>query len=255
MNFMISASTDIGLTKHSNQDSLSVRIFNSKQGKMVFAILCDGMGGLAKGEIASASLVHAFCRWTEERLPVYCQNGITDLDIQKEWIQLSVEYNEKIKTYARERGISMGTTLTAMLLTQEKYYIVHVGDTRAYEISNQVTVLTKDQTVAAYEVEQGNLTPEEAKKDFRRSVLLQCIGASEIVSPDIYCGKIKENTVYLLCSDGFRHEITEDEIYQFLNPANMTTEEEMKKNMDELIRLNKIRQERDNISVLSIRTF
>lgn len=59
----------------------------------------------------------------------------------------------------------------------------------------------------------------------------------------------------MLCSDGFRHEITEEEIYKYLNPGVMTDENRMKRNMDALIDLNKQRQERDNISVVTIRTF
>ena len=60
MNFIVAATTDIGLTKSTNQDSYNVRVFSTKQGKIVLAILCDGMGGLSKGEVASASLVNAF---------------------------------------------------------------------------------------------------------------------------------------------------------------------------------------------------
>lgn len=132
---------------------------------------------------------------------------------------------------------------------------MNVGDTRAYEIGDTVTVLTKDQTVVAREVELGHLTPEEAEKDSRRSVLLQCIGASDEVYPDMFFGDTKLNAVYMLCSDGFRHEITENEIYQYLNPNVMVDADGMKRNMDSLIDLNKQKQERDNISAVSIRTF
>ena len=145
--------------------------------------------------------------------------------------------------------------MTVMLLTSERYYILNVGDTRAYEICERVTVLTKDQTVVAREVEQGILTEEQAKTDSRRSVLLQCIGASDDVYPEMFFGDTKLNAVYMLCSDGFRHEITEDEIYSYLNPGVMTDENGMKHNMDTLIEINKQRKERDNISVVSIRTF
>lgn len=60
MKFIISATTDIGLTKNTNQDSFSVRQFRSNYGNVVLAVLCDGMGGLAKGEVASATLIRAF---------------------------------------------------------------------------------------------------------------------------------------------------------------------------------------------------
>lgn len=255
MNFIISATTDIGLTKSTNQDSYNVRVMTTKQGRIVLAVLCDGMGGLSKGEVASASVVNAFCKWAESKLPAMCDKGITDSDIRADWERIVTEYNEKIKVYAASCGTNMGTTLTALLLTEERYYIINVGDTRAYEIADKVTVLTKDQTVVAREVELGYLTIEQAEQDARRNVLLQCVGASEVVYPDMFFGDTKLNAVYMLCSDGFRHEITENEIYQYLNPDVMLDADGMKRNMDTLIEFDKERQERDNISVISIRTF
>ena len=255
MNFIVSAVTDIGMTKDTNQDSYNVRVFDTEQGKMVFAVLCDGMGGLAKGEVASASLVKAFCNWADTKLPVLATARIQDGDIRNDWTNIAISYNEKIKIYGKKCGVSLGTTVTAILLTSERYYIINVGDTRAYEITDAVRVLTKDQTVVAREVEQGNLTEEQALTDSRRSVLLQCIGASDVVYPDMFFGDVQNDAVYMLCSDGFRHEITSEEIYTYLNANVMTSEETMRQNMETLIAFNKQRQERDNITVVSIRTF
>lgn len=254
MDFIISARTDVGLRKHTNQDSYAVRVYNTRQGKLAFAILCDGMGGLAKGEIASASLVHAFCEWADEKLLFLCEEGLTDQKIREEWVEIALDFNEKIKQYGMKHGVSMGTTLTAMLITEKRYYIINVGDTRAYAVGEQITILTKDQTLVAREVELGNLTLEQAERDARRSILLQCIGASENVYPDLFFGDTKENMVYMLCSDGFRHTITSGEIFQYMNPKVLEQEAVMGQNMEYLIGLNKQRQERDNITVLAIRT-
>lgn len=255
MNYIVAASTDVGLTKSTNQDSYSVQVFSTPQGKMVFAVLCDGMGGLAKGELASASLVHGFVRWSQTRLPELCTREITDGEIREDWVRLVTEYNEKIKAYASSMGTNMGTTVTAMLLTQDRYYILNVGDSRAYEITQQAVVLTKDQTVVAREVELGLLTEEQAEQDPRRSVLLQCVGASPEVIPDLFFGTVKRDAVYMLCSDGFRHKISAQEIQQALQPSVMLSAEGMKANMDALIERVKQREERDNISVLTIRSF
>lgn len=255
MNFIISASTDIGLTKNTNQDSFSARVFSTGQGKIAFAVLCDGMGGLDQGEMASASIVNAYCKWSDTRLPELSEREITDSEIRSEWIGIATEYNEKIKEYGKTNGISIGSTVTVMLITASRYYIINIGDTRAYEISDSVRVLTKDQTVVAREIELGLLTEEEAKTDPRRSVLLQCVGASDDVYPDMFFGETRLNAVYMLCSDGFIHEITEREIYDFMNPDVMVDSDGMKRNMDSLIEVNKQRKERDNISVISIRTF
>lgn len=257
MNFIIATATDTGTTKSTNQDSFNARVVSTPLGKMAFAVLCDGMGGLSKGEVASASLVNAFCKWAENKLPILCENGFTDSDIQSDWVEIATEYNEKIKTYGKKCGLpsGLGTTVTALLLTESRYYIINVGDTRAYEITDSVTVLTKDQTVVAREVELGNLTPAAAERDARRSVLLQCIGASDTVYPDMFFGNTKLNATYMLCSDGFRHEISNNEIYNYLNPNVMFDSGGMKRNMESLIELNKQRRERDNISVITIRTF
>lgn len=255
MNYIVSASTDVGNVKKTNQDSLNVKVMSIGSEKIVFAVLCDGMGGLEKGEVASASVVNAFHKWVFNRLPSIYDNGITDEIIKSEWSGIISAYNEKLKVYGKKSAVTLGTTITAILLTDNRYYIVNVGDSRTYEITSEVKVLTKDQTVVAREVELGNLTPEQAEIDPRRSVLLQCIGASDMVYPDFFFGATQKDAVYMLCSDGFRHEISAKEIFNYLQAGRMLSAESMKQNELALIELNKQRQERDNISVITIRTF
>ncbi len=255
LDYLISASTDIGLVKNTNQDSFGVKVMDTRIGKVVMAVLCDGMGGYAKGEVASATVVNAFSKWLVNDFSLLCNSDITDSVIRREWDKIVQECNEKIQKYGAANGISLGTTLTAIMLTDTRYFIINVGDSRVYKISDSVTVLTQDQTVVAQEIAMGRLTEEQAENDPRRSVLLQCIGASDVVIPDISMGETEKDAVYMLCSDGFRHEISNDEIYTYLNPDIMTSEAQMKQNMDYLIETDKMRQERDNISVVSIRTY
>lgn len=255
MNFIVSAKTDIGTTKSTNQDSLSVRVVNTPQGKMVMAVLCDGMGGLEKGEVASAAVIRSFDIWLKNTFPLLCNAPIEDSVIREQWNNIITEQNNTIKCYGAAHGVKLGTTVVALLLTKERYYILNVGDSRVYEISNEVKILTKDQTFVAREVELGNMTEEQARVDERRSVLLQCVGASDEVYPDMFFGKTNENAVYMLCSDGFRHEISCIEIYEKLNPSVNLDENMMNIHSKELIELNKARKERDNISVALVRTF
>lgn len=254
MYFIASASTDIGIAKDTNQDSFSVKIFSTCLGSIAFAVLCDGMGGLSKGEVASATVVSAFNKWAVDRLPVLCEHDIAKEAVFAEWNSLIKECNEKIKIYGETNSVSLGTTVTAMLITEKKYFVVNVGDTRAYEIADFVSLITRDQTVVAREVELGMITEEQAKCDPRRSVLLQCVGASDTVEPDMFFGDTRNDTVYMLCSDGFRHEVSNDELYSYLNPEIMCDAGRMKESMNALIELNKQRRERDNISVITIRS-
>lgn len=255
MEYLVTANTDIGTVKQTNQDSVSVKVIHTCQGKMVFALLCDGMGGLEKGEVASASVVAAFDRWIRERLPILCQKQIEDGDIRSEWEELISHLNTTIKQYGAVRGVKLGTTIAAILITRQRYYIVNVGDSRVYEIGDCLRQLTEDQTFVAREIALGNMTAEEAKADDRRNVLLQCVGASEDVFPDFFFGTPLQQGVYMLCSDGFRHEISAEEIYRFLCPQELWDEETINQRALELIHLNKERMESDNISVIVIRTF
>lgn len=255
MNFIISANTDIGIVKNTNQDSLTSMVINTAQGRMAFCVLCDGMGGLEKGEVASASVITAFRNWALNDLPLLCQKPLEDATIRSQWENIVTQQNNLIKTYGARQGVRLGTTVVAMLLTQTRYYILNVGDSRAYEFTNCVRQITSDQTFVAREVAQGHMTPEEAETDSRRSVLLQCVGASDDVYPDMFFGDVAHEATYMLCSDGFRHEITAEEIFEKLQPGVLFDEYTMQQNTLSLIELNKQRQERDNISVALVRTF
>lgn len=255
MNFIISASTDVGIKKETNQDSLTVKKLNTPDGNMVMAVLCDGMGGLSNGETASASLIKAFEKWLNNDFESVF-NGDFDINtVAQQWNKIVVDMNQKIQQYGKERNINLGTTVNAMLITESQYLVLNVGDTRAYEISDDLFQITNDQTLVAKEVAEGKLTPEQAETDPRRSVLLQCCGASATVVPEFHYGQTKLNAIYMLCSDGFRHQISADEIFSVLNPEILLNETDMKNNTDYLIELNKQRSETDNISVISIRTF
>lgn len=255
MNFIVTANTDIGIVKKTNQDSLSVKVINTSRGQMVFAILCDGMGGLAMGEVASASVIRAFNDWVVNDFSKICNTDFSDDIIRAQWDQIIVDQNQKIAKYGARQGIRLGTTAVVMLITQTRYYIMNVGDSRAYEVSDRLYQLTNDQTFVAREIALGNMTEEQAKYDERRNVLLQCVGASDNVFPDMFYGTPKKDACYMLCSDGFRHEITPDEIYASFCPQVSLSDADMNRNTLGLIELNKSRNERDNISVVLIRTF
>lgn len=123
-----------------------------------------------------------------------------------------------------------------------------------YKIDSSIIQMTEDQTFIAQEIRAGRMTPEQAKVDKRRNMLLQCIGASDSVMPQIITGKATKGT-YMLCSDGFRHEISPKEMYESLNPVNLINKEAMHANAKYLIEQVKRRREKDNISVILIKAY
>ena len=85
-------------------------------------------------------------------------------------------------------------------------------------------------------------------------MLLQCVGASQVVIPDFYQGEYQKDEVFILCSDGFRHLITDEEFVKILNPRLLTDEKSMRDAAIYCTELNKQRKESDNISVVIIKT-
>lgn len=256
MEYRMALHTDIGIEKETNQDSCCVKEAETKKGRIAFALLCDGMGGLAKGEVASATLIRTFSDWFEKELPLLLAQENPMEEIRYRWDRMIKEQNQNIAAYGRHLRLQLGSTITALLILEDgRYLIGHVGDSRAYRFAGeQIEILTEDQTVVAMEVRQGRLAPEAAEADPRRNVLLQCVGASRIVEPAFYEGQAQAGECYMLCSDGFRHVISETEMKEALSPDKNNEESEMKEQLVKLVELNKTRQETDNITALLIKT-
>ena len=255
MNYMVSAHSDVGIRKNTNQDSVLLQVAQTSLGNIALCVMCDGMGGLAKGELASATLIRAFSQWFQYNLPELLKQGFTEAGLKAEWTSLILEQGKKISDFGRYHGFNLGTTVAALLLFENAYYIINVGDSRVYKINSQLSQLTKDQTYVQREIDAGRMTPEEARKDPQRNVLLQCVGASEFIEPDFYSGYLTQNDVFMLCSDGFRHIVTPEEIFRYLNPSMLLTEKNMLENSVYLTDLNKYRLEEDNISVALIKAY
>lgn len=249
MQFIGSAVTDVGISKKTNQDSVCLKIAATKRhGQIAMIVLCDGMGGLEKGELASATVVREFSNWYERKLPNQL-NSFSLKSLSAEWAAMIKELNYRIGQYGKNLDGGLGTTVTAMLIVDDKYMICHVGDSRVYEIINSIIQLTEDQTFVAREVKRGAMTPEEAKIHPKRNMLLQCVGASRSVEPQIIQGRIKKNSVFMLCSDGFRHVLSEEEMYSKLNFSSLSDKSAMEQNSRYLIDLVKNRKEKDNITL------
>ena len=179
--------------------------------------------------------------------------------------------NDNILGLGRQIGSQCGTTMAGLLLYNGRYATINVGDSRVYRfVGSEMEQLTHDQSLVQDLIDKGQLTPEEAEHDRRRSTLLQCIGATDSVYPDFTFGDYAEDTRFLLCSDGFRHKITKEEMTNLFSPYlssvrvdetnnkedspyAKTLKEEMKDALDFAIYLNKEREEKDNITAIICR--
>ncbi len=250
MKFMATADTDIGNRREANEDSLLIRCAGTPTGEVLLCVICDGLGGLSRGELASATVVRAFSDWFDRELAA--GRTVPDLrETAKRWDSLLLELNSSIRSYGEKNQINLGTTFSGILFAEGKYLICHVGDSRIYHIGDHAEQLTKDQTLAARELRAGRLTAEQAGRDIRRNVLLQCVGASDSVKPQMILGKARPG-VYLLCSDGLCHETTGKEMRETLCEETLTDRRAMHRSARQLIELAKSRGETDNISALIV---
>ena len=247
--------TTKGMRK-TNQDALLIQTAKCQGREILFAAVCDGMGGLSCGEHASAYTVSEAAAWFSGEFPKLAEAGADVLDIRVSLDDLLHRINDDINQAGEQLG-EMGTTCTAVLLDPEKNYLLaaHVGDTRLYRITDQTAeVLTTDHSVIAEELRRGLLTEEKARTDSRQNQITNCIGAGEtdraydyiILEPETDC-------TYLLCSDGFRKLISEEEIRQTLAPAGNPDADSLKRHLTQLTDLNLERQENDNITAVTVK--
>lgn len=251
MRYMVTADTDVGIVKQTNQDSLCLFHADSLQGEIVMAVICDGMGGLAKGELASATVIRTFENWFHNELG-YELAALDMKVIANKWELLLKELNLKIMEYGKQHHVSLGTTFTGLLIVGTVYFVVHIGDTRLYYIDSNIQQITEDHTLVAQKIRNGEITPEQAETDAERNVLTQCVGASPRIIPQTFFGDIHPG-VYMLCSDGFRHKVSIHEIQYAFQKEILSNQDLMHSQAKNLISIVKQRQERDNISVVLIR--
>lgn len=247
--------TDVGIERETNQDSLCIQHAQTKHGEVLMGVVCDGMGGLEKGELASAEVIRAFCRWFQKELPGIL--GIPDCmqEICYGWERIIQAQNQNIAAYGRRNRIQLGTTVTAMLfLPGGEYVLCHVGDTRAYRITNwSAEQLTQDHTLVDRWVREGKITEAEANDHPDRNVLVRCIGVSRSVKPDIQTGRAMAGECYLLCSDGFRHEVSSEEFCRLFAQDSAPDEAAMQRMLEHMTQVNIERGETDNVSALLVR--
>lgn len=252
MEYYAACDTDIGITKKINQDSVCIKTAKTSTGRAALILVCDGMGGLSLGELASAEVVRSFSDWFDSELPYELPEWnwqTAALNVISRLRRL----NAGLCEFGRHECLQLGTTATGIIAVNSEFMTFHVGDTRIYKITDKLSQLTDDHTFVNREVKRGRMTPEEALTDPRRNALVQCIGVTEDVFPEVKLGDLESGANYMICSDGFRHVLTEKELFEGLSPKKTGSKENMQRQLRELIDTVKDRDETDNITAALFR--
>jgi PPM family protein phosphatase len=212
-----SARSDRGLVRQNNQDAVYA-------GPRLLA-LADGMGGHAAGEVASSLVISALAPLDDDD---------PGDDLLRELHAATVEGNAAIHRHVQETPDleGMGTTLTAILFKGSRLGLVHVGDSRAYQLRDGMfTQITKDDTFVQSLIDEGRITEEEAHTHPQRSLLLRAITGQD-VEPSLTVREARPGDRYLLCSDGLSGVVSDETL-----AATLTTYTDPRECADRLIDL------------------
>lgn len=235
------SATNIGLKRDENQDAVRCEYF----GHNLLAVVCDGMGGERAGKEASMLAVEEFF----QRFSVGYSESLSDDDIRKLLLSSVSAANSVIYTKARLdfKNFGMGTTCVAAYVNSTTAFIVNVGDSRAYLITDTgLHRITTDHNVAFLLYEQGKITEAEIDTHPQKHMLVRAVGVEKTVTPDTFILDYEDKISLLLCSDGLSGYCSDEEIYDVI------TETPFDDAAEELINLALRKGGRDNITVAVI---
>ncbi len=212
----IVAKTDTGLVRSSNQDSYAA---GELPGSVAWAVVCDGMGGAAGGNFASSMAV----KFISERISASYRQGMSDISIKNMLTSAIIAANVSVyeKGQADSELTGMGTTVVVAIIANESVYIAHVGDSRAYILSGgKLNQLTKDHSFVQEMVDNGKLTPDEAKDDPRKNYITRALGVNPDVRVDFCQEYLSGDEIVILCTDGLTNYVNPEEIYELTDDGN-----------------------------------
>lgn len=201
-------SSNIGIRRKVNQDSYLAASFE-KDGKVKYIfVVADGLGGHPAGEVASELAID------------YIKQNVSAIDDFKDYdgmVAFVNAINQKIVTEGKKNPErkGMATTMTMGVVDQDSLVLAHVGDSRAYRISETgIEQLTKDHSLVQALVDEGRLQSDQARIHPQRNVITRALGTDFQVQSDLYQYHIDPGDIFLICSDGLYNLVPEAVIRQ-----------------------------------------
>ncbi len=247
MDIIALAHSDVGRVKESNEDAFLV------DKRLRLYIVADGVGGHAAGEVASEMAVREARRIIKEGEHVlhhFVETGEGKDDV-KDLLELAIrEAGRAIFDLAEvdraKKG--MGTTTSLLLLTPDRGFIAHVGDSRVYLVrSGELYQLTEDHSLINELIKRGKLAPEDAADAPYKNAVTRAVGVYADVEVDTLDFEIAAGDNFMLCSDGLTEHVPDQEI------ANIIEQEEFVAIPKRFIELANARGGKDNITSLVVK--
>ena len=209
---IISAKTDVGAFRENNQDAFLTGTFVNGD---AWAIVCDGMGGVSGGQIASTLCVEKAAsvikKGYRNRMSVKSVKNLLESAISA---ANAVVFEESLKDNELK---GMGTTIVAVVIVGSIAVIAYVGDSRAYIVNDTITQITKDHSLIQLMIDTGKITPEEARNHPDKNIITRAVGVENFVDADIEIIDISPSDKLLLCRDGLSGAVENSDIQSIIN--------------------------------------
>ncbi|MBK7537635.1 MAG: Stp1/IreP family PP2C-type Ser/Thr phosphatase [Myxococcales bacterium] len=250
MRVRFAGATNIGRRRDHNEDS----IFLPENDRL--AIVADGMGGHASGEVASRMAVEMvvghFTETSKQQTLTWPYKVDRDLRTHLNRMTTSImlanlEIWERSQRESRYKG--MGTTCVAIYFLDDSAVIGHVGDSRCYRLrGGEMIQLTEDHSLINDYIKMKRVTPEEAENSPHKNVIVRALGMKESLQVDILTEVPRVGDCYILCSDGLTGMVRNEMIAQIV-----ASERDLERAVERLITAANDEGGVDNISVVLAR--
>lgn len=227
--------TNTGLVRSNNEDNFATVDLASNA---CLLVVCDGMGGLSFGEEASRIAIDTFINKVKSSVSPFISGDklslLGDNIVSNMLLGAVASANTRVIKRAGERNESigvMGSTLVGIMVIDNTAFIINIGDSRAYLMSDEaLKQITRDHSYVRMLLDDGLITDEQAKIHPKRNVITRAIGVSYDVEPDLYKLELCKGCRVLLCSDGLTGYFDTEGIAHILK-----TENDLRKVCDDLV--------------------
>ena len=235
----------------SQQDALVLEVAALEKLEVVLVVVCDGIGGLKAGEYAGSYVTMRIRDWFYTDYLKHRKGGYAGRRAERDCVRMLYDCNRYLQCYGEEHGIRLGTTMTMALLQGReafggkifrhpvKYFIIHVGDSRAYLLGKKCRRLTEDDS-------RGDHT------------LHRCIGSFPWQGVQRKRGYLRPGEKIVLCSDGFWRRLETGEMQESLGGRGRfgrnagMSEEQMERRLRKLGETGRARGEKDNQAAVAV---
>lgn len=223
-----------------NQDAVVLQQVLTRRGRVLMAAVCDGMGGISFGEEVSSYAAEQLRDWFYGELLTMIRKRKPLWVIRRSLDRRTFYMQRQLERYAAREEISVGTTMTVLVLWEKTYLLWHLGDSRIYRLrGGHMEQLTEDHVHGAEK-------------------LTKCLGSFGWFVPAHGMGTLRKGDGVLLCTDGFRRRVSKEELcgvmrYDAACLRETTGEEWIERRLKEIGEVCMKRGERDNLSAVYVR--